>query len=99
MLGQWDILHTLNKPSGSYTGNGSTATRTIEINGIGFALIITGPGSTAIVSNAGAFIFTYQGSTVILPSENMNFNNGILTIATDNGWVNTNTYAYGYLVL
>lgn len=50
------LLHTGNKPSGTYTGNGDATQRNVEIGGIGELLYVTPKGSTwlfAIVTRRG----------------------------------------------
>lgn len=92
------LLHTGNKPTGTYTGNGSATTRTINVGGIGKALLLRcNELYTLIVSNSGAFGYAYDGRTLIsLPYNEINFTNGVLTIATANAYVNGNSYPYKY---
>jgi hypothetical protein len=49
------ILHTGNKPSGAYTGNGSATARTVKVGGIGRCLMVRRVGSEdfAIVTESG----------------------------------------------
>ena len=87
------ILDTGNKPSGSYVGNGSATSRTINTGGIGNALLIT--------SIKGFAIITYYGimTTNSISSIEANFRNGVLTIASTNDLLNTNGETYMYQVL
>ena len=45
----YNILHTGNKPTGTYTGNGSATERTIETGGIGSVVAIWSTNSLAII--------------------------------------------------
>lgn len=77
-----DLLHTGNKPTGTYTGNGSATERRINVGGIGGVCVITGGGNTAYVSVYGAIILS--GATVAaLPYEKLNYgwDAGILKVA------------------
>lgn len=97
---EYDLLHTGNKPSGSYTGNGSSVERTIEIGGIGGTCIIFGYGGFALVTYQGAIVM--RGSTAqvsILYNTQCKYQNGVLTIATDNVVVNNNGTTMYYQVL
>ena len=98
--GDFTIFGEHNKPSGSYTGNGSSTTRTINIGGVGNLLCITGNGATAIVSYNGAILFTQSGTTItkIVGSE-IKFEDGVLTIATSNTGLNKSGLVYNYRLL
>ena len=95
------LLHTGNKPTGTYTGNGSATSRTINVGGIGSALLLRcNELYTLIVSNSGAFGYAYDGRTLIsLPYNEINFTNGVLTIATTSAYVNGSSYPYKYDLL
>lgn len=92
------VLHTGNKPSGSYTGNGSVAERTINIGGVGPVLLIYTSSNIAIVSNHSTFVIRATGEIVRLVSSLCKFSNGVLTLATADVSVN-GTYTYYYQVL
>lgn len=101
-----DILHTGNKPSGSYTGNGSATSRTIATGGIGnCCLVYRIDGAVmAIVSPNGATttitLDGYTGSShSFISNSKMAFSNGVLTIATDNANVNMSGAIFYYQVL
>lgn len=96
------LLHTSNKPTGTYTGNESTIERTIDTGGIGNICIVYEYGWVAtLVTPAGAVSFRTGDSSVTyyIHHIQMKFVNGILTIATDNKQVNTNGVTYYYQVL
>lgn len=53
-----DILHTGNKPSGSYVGNGDATGRTIDVGGVGDALLVwreDGVSTSVLVTHVGWF--------------------------------------------
>lgn len=96
----YSVLHTGNKPSGSYTGNGSATARTIETGGIGNALLLRGGnGASAIISNAGAIIWDTSGVVTVLSNNEINFWDGVLTIKTTNSFLNASGVTYNYQVL
>lgn len=94
----YTVLHTGNKPTGSYTGNGSATERTINTGGIGRTIVITSRYGTTIVSSAsviygsGEACFAYGGNVA-------NFNNGVLKMSTTNQALNASGETYHYQVL
>lgn len=84
-----------NKPSGSYTGNGSSTSRAIETGGLSDCIIISNVDKGAVVTPCGAIGFTTSGVEVI-PYLQAHFVNGVLTLATTSEIVNKsgNTYYY-----
>lgn len=96
--GAYNLLHTGNKPTGTYTGNGDATARTIATGGIGKALLVYGGGYGAIVYPDGAIIM--NGTTVTsLPVTQCSFNDGNLVLATANAALNTSGGERGYIVL
>ena len=94
-----DIHHTGNKPGGSYTGNGSSARRTIDTGGIGNMLAVTSVNALALVTPAGAVQFNSTTSAVnYCPKTEINFTDGVLTISTAS-FLNANGGIYAYQVL
>ena len=94
-----DVLHTGNKPSGAYTGNGSdteAVTRAVDIGGIGNALMVYYPSGFAIVGYSGAI---YAEDTTITCDKKAIFRNGVLTIAGASCKLNVNQVGYTYQVL
>lgn len=85
-----------NKPTGSYTGNGSTTSRNVDIGGLGDMLSITSDIGMALVSNRGAICMDRQTGVVSgLKSWEINYKEGELTIATNSDFVNgSRTYWY-----
>jgi hypothetical protein len=98
-----DILHTGNKPSGQYIGNGSTAERTIQIGGNGDGLLITcGSGNRIMmfVTGYGA-IYKNAADTTIqgLSWSDVMFTEGNLKIKGKYDVLNINGAVYYYQVL
>ena len=98
----YNILHTGNKPIGSYTGNGSAAARTVEAGGLNSnALLIRNVtnGRSVIVMYAGAVALHSDGTVVGYPYGTAQYNNNILTLATADADFNANGITYTYQVL
>ena len=93
------VLHTGNKPSGSYTGNGSAAARTINTGGIGNAIIVRNSYMTCIVTNDMAFAINSSGTVKAFTSSEISFLNGVLTLQTSDTWINNSSNTYLYQVL
>ena len=93
----YSIFGEHNKPSGSYTGNGSATKREIAIGGIGSLLVIEGGGCVTFVTKEGSFMFnaTYK-NTLFLNIEELVFEDGVLTIATAEGGINGNGIYFTY---
>ena len=95
-----DVLHTGNKPTGSYTGNGSATSRTINTGGIGSELLFRCGGEVGLFSKYGGVVFNSGMSQVFyFTAEEMKFENGVLTLATASVYVNDNGGSYEYRVL
>ncbi len=94
----YDVFHTGNKPSDSYTGNGSANRSPINIGGTGALLAIYTAYNTAIVGPGGMVNFSHSAGTATV-SQSAKFNNGVLTITTTDGGVNNNGAVYNYQVL
>lgn len=96
----YNIFGEHNKPSGSYTGNGSATSRTIETGGIGNAVIVicTANSTALIITASGAFGKT-GGSTGYFSYDTVHFTNGIITIASTDGSLNASGKNYTYQVL
>ena len=93
----YQIFGEHNKPSGSYTGNGSATTRTINVGGIGNLLVIIGNGALTFVTNGGGW--TLLGGTTPKMNWNIGYSNGVLTLSTDDIYVNDNGTGFFYYVL
>lgn len=95
---QYSIFHTGNKPSGSYTGNGGAAARTINTGGIGSAIVIWSNAGMCIVTPGGALCKSGTDVSAIDTAE-VSFKDGVLTIASAGDLVNGVGYTYTYQVL
>lgn len=81
-------------PATGYSGNNSTNKRTINIGGIGSGVLIhNGNSAMAIVTETGAICKSINTVSALNPKE-INFKDGILTIATNNPIVNSSDYFY-----
>ena len=94
----YTILHTGNKPSGSYTGNGSAAAREIDTKGIGHALMVFSGNGSAVVLPSGAIIIA-NGTVSGLGWNEAHFQAGVLTMGTTNAVLNANNENCVYQVL
>lgn len=92
------LLHTGNKPSGTYTGNGDATVRTIATGGIGSVIAIWSARGIGIVMPGGAF--GKKGDSVVKYDYGVaNAANGNLKMATTDSFFNENGVTYSYLVL
>lgn len=94
----YELLHTGNKPSGTYTGNGDATARTITINqnyvSSEGTLRIVGNTLMAIVTGNGAFVGNRDGTITYLRGTEAKYYNGILTLNTTNQALNLSGYTY-----
>lgn len=94
----YNVLHTGNKPTGTYTGNGSATSRTIDTGGLGSVCVITSSKGNCIVLTNGAFY--WLGSTTGAVAAGVcKFTDGVLTLATALDAFNANGITYTYQVL
>lgn len=97
VYGKGHILHTGNKPSGTYTGNGSATSRTINVGGVSKVLMIQNSiNGNALVDESGALLLPLVGDIQRLSRGECNFKNGVLTMATENVVVNRNGSEFDY---
>ena len=95
----YEVLHTGNKPSGSYTGNGSSAHREINTGGTGNICLIYSSDIVALVTPTG-IIYEDRGSPGGYTSSYGRFSsNGVLGIDTASEVLNKNGTTYYYQVL
>ena len=98
----YNILHTGNKPSGTYTGNGSSNTRTVKTGGLGSVIVVWNSGNKrcAFVYHNGAFhVNPADGTFEVAADNSVTFKDGTLTIGTNKGFINVDGYTYYYQVL
>lgn len=92
-----DILHTGNKPTGTYTGNGDATIRTINTGGIGNAVVVWGNGGMFVATPSGIIGGTNGSNTGNYGAGH--FTNGVLTIGSDSVILNKSGAVYTYQVL
>lgn len=93
------IFDECSKPTGSYTGNGSSTSRTIETGGLGNVLAIYSSTGVVLVTPKGGFYGYNNSSFSHFPYDTAHFINGVLTIASTHTTLNTNGQEYTYQVL
>lgn len=94
----YTILHTGNKPSGSYTGNGDATKRTIDTGGLGSVCEIDSLKGKALVTYYGAI--AARGDTIFnVDANSVNFRNGVLSVLTTDETFNASGTTYYYNVL
>lgn len=98
-IGEQTILHTGNKPTGTYTGNGDATERIIATGGIGSALLVTGGGYSSIVTENGAFSLDGNSTIIGVSSGNVRFKNCSYSIVTTSPRFNTSGTTYTWQVL
>ena len=97
---EYTVLHTGNKPSGSYTGNGDASMRKIDTKGLGGVVAIWGGVQVTFVTANGTINRNVStGADAALPFAQANFANGVLTLATTSPAVNASGVTYYYQVL
>lgn len=91
------VHDTANKPTGSYTGNGSAAARTINVGGIGGVLQVYSANTIGFVTHNGGYVIKLNTKEIVYFSESeLNFQNGILTIKTTADAINVSGGSYSY---
>lgn len=83
-----------NKPTVTYTGNGSTALRNIVIGGTGSVVAISSSRGCAIVNPINGLCYSSSGGVEVLNSTKIKLQEGNLILATDNEKVNANGVTY-----
>ena len=94
---EYKIFGEHNKPSGSYTGNGSATERTINIGGVGQILLVISYQGLVILKNDIGFAVTPDGVKRIQGTNS--FSNGVLTLKEITTYLNQNGLTYTYYVL
>ena len=90
----YNVYGQHNKPSGSYTGNGSTSARTVQVGGAGDVLMIRRNRVCHFVSADGV---NYTGGSS--GTTGTTFADGVLTIGSSDDELNVSGEAYYYTVL
>lgn len=95
----YSILHTGNKPSGSYTGNGDATERTIAIGGIGGAVALwSGEWGYGVIYPVGGIMANMNGAKYFGGAE-VAYVNGMLTFKSTDNLLNASGITYYYQVL
>lgn len=98
VLTSYNVLHTGNKPIGSYTGNGDATARNIDIGGVGSALLVWSINAVALITAGGAMC-QYSTTLSALPAASVKFDAGVLSIVCSDTKVNESGTTYYYQVL
>ena len=98
-IGGKTLHHGGNKPTGTYTGNGSAASRKIETGGIGSAVIIRSSNGSAILSAAAGLVFSGASGVSAIGYAVAHIENGVITITSTNAMLNANEVTYTYQIL
>ena len=97
---QWiSLLDDRNKPSGTYTGNGSTTARAINIGGVGNEVVIYSDQGIVFVTSLGAYAIGMTKEIVTFAATIANYSNGYLSVATNSKYLNESQRSYKYKVL
>lgn len=91
------LLHTGNKPTGTYTGNGDATEREIATGGIGNRASVSTGNGMAILSQHGATIVPADGSTPFW-SPDYTFADGVITLKGTHKVLNLDGGQYRYQV-
>ena len=91
----YNVYGQHNKPSGSYTGNGSTSARTVQVGGSGDVLLVRQGKLCYFVTPEGV---TYSTGGAANTTYTITFIDGVLTIPGESS-LNTSGKAYYYQVL
>lgn len=99
----YNLFGDHNKPSGTYTGNGDSTSRTINAGGVSKMILIWSSEGLALVTPAGGFIGYGSSNMIHFPSSGTtnsgNFSEGVLTLTSNHVALNANGIVYNYKVL
>ena len=96
----YDVFGEHNKPTGSYTGTGTTAARVINTGGIGRIVVITSTKGTAILTTTGGMTFNSLGVNGVIDTEvKFDSTTGDIKLWTTNMFFNEAGLVYTYQVL
>lgn len=97
-----ELLHTGNKPTGTYTGNGSAESRTIQTG----ALFSSNGGACIVYNNSGIAIVTHKGATSFtdsgvnrLSAEEAKYLSGNIVLNTSDAVLNAGGSTTTYIVV
>ena len=91
------LLHTGNKPTGTYNGNGDATARQINVGGIGIVIYLrSAAGADFIVGYHGAFGVAIDGTPLHFSDDEIYFRGGVINVSSTNNYLNgsgvVNTY-------
>ena len=87
-----------NKPTGSYTGNGSTTQRIIPTGGLGDVVVISSTLGNVMCLRNGSFAFS-SSTQKAFPGNQAQAVNGEIILATNNEFLNKSGQEYKFWVL
>lgn len=95
------ILHTGNKPTGTYTGNGSATERIIAVGGIGSAVVITNNSNydIAVLYPTAGYIGHKSNVFTAGSGAYLNANNCDITLKTADALLNASGVTYRWRVI
>lgn len=96
---KYTFLHTGNKPSGYYTGNGDATSRTLEIGALGRVVAVWSNNGSALIVNAVGFGRANDGLKEISGGNVFVGSTGNLVLSTTNALLNASGVTYNYQVL
>ncbi len=82
-----------------FTGDGSATKRTINTGGTSNACLMYGNEIIALVVNGGGVSFHITDGTITALKNDINIENGVITLATENSQVNAEGVEYNYILL
>ena len=92
-----DVLHTGNKPKGSYTGNGSATNRKITVGGIGKIIMVYGTNNSVALVTATGALCADNTSVRFLDSGTVGIIDGaIISVSTADACLNASGVTYYY---
>lgn len=91
------IVKKADKPGNSYVGDGNSARRTVSTGGTGEVILVYSQHGLALVTRRGSAIVSGTGG--ITWSSEALFSDGVLTLSSVHGSLNTNGETYYYQVL
>ena len=92
------LLHTGNKPTGTYTGNGDATQRTISVGGIGDTAVVSKQGGTSfVIVTTKGYIGNNNGTVICGTDYYMNGSN--IVCKTDSALFNASGSVYDYRLL
>lgn len=95
------LFHTGNKPSGTYTGNGSATARSIVTGGIGSACMVAGNGyiSFGVAGNGGFGVKLSTGEVIGHGTGLYVDGNGNIAVSSEHQALNESGKEYRYFIL